>query len=133
MRSGWRDPDSSLIGTMSDGLVARMATADLEEQRQAERDAVARQAQAELVHERAVLAAAQELAAAEGLPLRDALRQVGHTKAEFLAQRSAMMDVEDAREAARQQAAFRAWQQSQDASADTRESTVPSTAELPRQ
>lgn len=49
-------------------------------------------------HERAVLAAAQEKAAAEGIPLREALRTFGHTPAEFVAQRAAMMDVQDARE-----------------------------------
>jgi hypothetical protein len=51
--------------------------------------------------------------------MRDALagRGLGHTPAEFVAQRAAVMDMEDLQAAARESAAFRQWQQQQ--SADT--------------
>jgi hypothetical protein len=96
-----------------DGLRARLATADAEYEREGERAARALRAKAEAAHEQAVLRAAQEIAAAEGVPLRDALRNVGHTPGEFVALRSAIADVEDARLGAQRAAAFRRWERDQ--------------------
>ena len=87
---------------MSPGLAARCAAADEEFRRAGEREARQRQVRAEQAHERAVLAAAQQKAAAEGIPLNLAMRTVGHTVREFVELRSAVADVEDARVEAEQ-------------------------------
>jgi hypothetical protein len=97
-RVGWADdPATSVRERMSPGLRARVAAADVEYDRQGEREARQRQVRVELAHERAVLEAAREKASQEGIPLTQAMRTVGHTPAEFVALRSAMADVEDAR------------------------------------
>jgi hypothetical protein len=58
-------------------------------------------------HEQAVDEAARTLARAAGIPLREALRDIGHTHAEFLQLASARMDLEDAQHRARQRQALR--------------------------
>src|SRR2546421_9104 len=50
---------------------------------------------------------ALQRAAQEVLPLREALREVGHARAEFVALRSAMQDLEDAQRDARRRQALR--------------------------
>lgn len=86
---------------MSDRLRAKVAAADAEDARATERAERAHRVRWELAHERAVDEAARELAAEAGIPLREALRSVGHTKSEFVAIISAKQDVEDAQRAAR--------------------------------
>jgi hypothetical protein len=44
------------------------------------------------------MAAAQEKAVSEGIPLHEAIRTVGHEPGEFIAQRSALIDLQDAQE-----------------------------------
>jgi hypothetical protein len=86
---------------MSDSLRAKIAAADAQDAAAAERAERAHRARWELAHERAVDQAARELAAEAGIPLREALRSVGHTKSEFVELISAKQDLEDAQRAAR--------------------------------
>jgi hypothetical protein len=61
----------------------------------------------EAANERAIDIAAQQLAAAEGIPLREARRNVGRTKSEALAYFSAVQDLEDAQRQAAQEQTMR--------------------------
>ena len=109
--AGWRDDlgegGTSLAPHWSPQMQVRMAQAEFADAQAASREDAARRVRAEVWHERQVLAAAQEKAAEEGLPLRQALREVGHEPAEFIARRWAIADVQDAREEARRQAEVR--------------------------
>jgi hypothetical protein len=87
---------------MSPGLVARVAAADAEDAAAAERAERAHRVRWEAKQERAIDVAAQQLAAEQGIPLREARRSVGRTKSEALAFYSAVQDLEDARRQAAQ-------------------------------
>jgi hypothetical protein len=96
IRAGW-SADGSIRALMSPGLAARVAQADAEDAAAVERAQRAHRAAWEVANERAIDVAAQQLAAAEGIPLREARRNVGRTKAEALSYYSALQDLEDAR------------------------------------
>jgi hypothetical protein len=96
IRAGWA-ADGTIREMMSPGLAARVATADAEDTRAAERAAREHRARWEAAHGRAVDEAAWQLAREQGIPLGEARRSVGRTKAEALAYFSAVQDVEDAR------------------------------------
>jgi hypothetical protein len=106
VRAGWAST-GEIRELMSPGLAARVAQADAEDDRAAEWAEIEHRARWQVAHERAVDEAARQKATAEGIPLREAMREVGHTKAEFLQLASARMDLEDAQRVARQRQALR--------------------------
>jgi hypothetical protein len=103
---GW----GSLYEQMSDSLRARVAAADVDYERQAEREERARQARADAAYE-ANVRASIELAQQRGelVDVRAAYRQggVGRTHAEVVSYASALGDLEDAQRAARRRQALR--------------------------
>jgi hypothetical protein len=105
--SGGFGPVDERHPDMSPSLRARIAQSDAEDAAAAERAERAHRARWEASHERAVDEAARQLAAEQGIPLREALREVGHTVPEFLALASARMDLEDAQRRDRQRQALR--------------------------
>jgi hypothetical protein len=100
VRAGWA-ADGTVRELMSPGLAARVAQADAEDAAAAERAQRAYRAEWLVAQERAEDAAAWQLARERGIPLAEARRQAGHTKAEFLQLASAQMDLEDAQRNAR--------------------------------
>ena len=105
--SGGFGPVDERYPNMSPSLRAKIAASDAQDAAAAERAERAHRVRWELAHERAGDEAARELAAEAGIPLREALREVGHTKSEFLALVSARQDLEDAQRVARQRQALR--------------------------
>jgi hypothetical protein len=103
---GW----GSLYEQMSDSLRARVAAADVDYERQAEREERARQARADAAYE-ANVRASIELAQQRGelVDVRAAYRQggVGRTHAEVISYASALGDLEDAQRNARRRQALR--------------------------
>src|SRR5438552_3493403 len=106
VRAGWA-ADGAIRELMSPGLAAQVAASDAQDAAAAERAERAHRARWQAQHERAVDEAARTLAREAGLPLREAMRDVGHTHAEFLQLASARMDLEDAQRRARQRQALR--------------------------
>lgn len=96
IRAGWA-ADGTIRELMSPGLRAQVAAADAQDAAAAARAEREYRARWEVAHERAVDEAAWQLAREQGIPLGEARRSVGRTKAEALAYFSAVQDVEDAR------------------------------------
>jgi hypothetical protein len=105
--SGGFGPVDERYPDVSASLRARLATADAEYDRQAAREAREHRVRWEASHERAVDAAAWELAQQAGIPLVQARREVGHTPREFIELASARADLEDAQRNARRRQALR--------------------------
>jgi hypothetical protein len=99
VRAGWA-ADGTVRELMSPGLAARVAQADAEDAAAAERAEREHRARWQVRHEQVVDEAARRLAVEQGIPLREAMRQVGRTKAEALSYYSAVQDLEDARQQA---------------------------------
>jgi hypothetical protein len=113
---------------MSDQLQRRLAAEEAQEAKEAAREERARAQRAEAHQENAIQAAISQ-ALAEGREFSPRwLRgeRVGHTTSEFIAARSAQMDVEDAQLAARQRVAYNRWlaQQGELHSADLSATTI---------
>jgi hypothetical protein len=104
---GW----GSVYEQMSDSLRARVAAADVDYERQAEREERARRARADAAYE-ANVRASIELAQQRGelIDVRAAYRQggVGRTHAEVVSYASALGDLEDAKRNARRRQQLRA-------------------------
>lgn len=96
VRAGWA-ADGTIRELMSPGLQARVAASDAQDAAAVERAERAHRARWEAQQERVVDEAAQRLAVEQGIPLREARRNVGRTKAEALSYFSAVQDLEDAR------------------------------------
>ena len=114
----------SLRSQMSESLLRQLALDDAREQReiaQAERE---REHRADLARERAIeflVRQATERGDQVTMQQRMTGEGLGRTPAEFIAERAAIMDMEDQRAAARQRAEFNKWQlqQSADSSHDS--------------
>lgn len=117
---------AELRARMSPSLQRQIAQQEANEAREAAVESRRREQEREQWHERNLQAAARE-AVERGESVIDALagRNLGRTPGEFVRQRYAIMDVEDAMERGRQAAAFRRWQAAQGAatSADTTAAT----------
>jgi hypothetical protein len=111
---------------MSEGLQRRLAAEESREAMEAAREERVREQLVEERQSRAVVAAIQEaVARGEYVDMPRALRGegLGHTPGEFVAQRAALMDVEDMQTEARERAEFRKWhnERSADLTHDTSE------------
>jgi hypothetical protein len=116
--------DGSLRSRMSDELQRKLAQTDEQEQREAAQIEHERAVHADEQRERAIQALvreARERGEAVSLQQRADGRGLGKLPSEFVAERVALMDLEDAREDARRRAEFRRWelQQSDDLSHDS--------------
>lgn len=131
MFGGWGD---AVRERMSPALQAQIALDDQREQREAAKVERQREHDREQWHERALLGAANQ-AIAQGQPVTVHQRMtgegLGHTPAEFIAQRHALMELEDAQHEADERRAFNRWklERSAELSADTSAPT-PAEAEM---
>jgi hypothetical protein len=118
----------SLRSQMSEGLQRRIAAEEAAEQRQMAAEQRERTQRAEAWQQNAITAAIQDALARgeEFSPKMLAGRGLGSTHSEFIQQRAALMDVEDAQIQARQAVAYRKWlqEQSDGMSGDTSAHTV---------
>ncbi len=124
---------SGIRSQMSEQLQRRLAVEDAREAQEAAKEARRQEQIAASYQERAIAAAIQEAhARGEMVSVHEAYRtngaSLGHTVGEFIAQRHALMELEDAQQEAREAAEFRRWKLERSADM-SRDSSAPTPAE----